>query len=243
MKTHSQQGFSLVELSVVLVVIGLIIAAIMAGGHMMQAAKVNKLISEFAGYKKAALEFKDKYNAWPGDMANAEDSWGTYNSTTNPTGVTNGDGNEAIAAPAESLRAWQELTRSGLLVGNYSGVVGSPNYIIDTNVPGTAFDKLPYYLLRYETIYQQSGNALTLTSSDGDDEPDDEALSPADANTLDKKVDDGAASTGDLLAVRAEFVAATADRCADDVSSAASANYVLTDYTVSCRVVLWLDKE
>jgi prepilin-type N-terminal cleavage/methylation domain-containing protein len=57
----NRSGFSLLELSITLVIVGLATAAITSGTHLMQAAKLNNIIAEISGYVKATNSFKDKY--------------------------------------------------------------------------------------------------------------------------------------------------------------------------------------
>src|SRR4051812_33687590 len=120
-------GFSLIELAVTLVIAGLLAAGITGGMHLMQAAKLDKLITEITGYSTAVQNFRLKYNAWPGDMPNATTYWGLYNAGTNPEGTVNGDGNERIGAEAsgnllESLRASQQMALGNFIAGHFTGV-------------------------------------------------------------------------------------------------------------------------
>lgn len=66
---HPQQaGFTLVELSIVLVIIGLIVGGVLAGGDMIKAAEIRATVSQTEKYNTAANTFKDKYRFLPGDI-------------------------------------------------------------------------------------------------------------------------------------------------------------------------------
>lgn len=62
-----RKGFTLVEMSIVLVVVGLLIGGILAGQSMIQTVKINRAISDFTSYETAATAFKAKFNQIPGD--------------------------------------------------------------------------------------------------------------------------------------------------------------------------------
>src|SRR5690348_1121410 len=71
-----QRGFSLLELSIVLVIIGLITGGITAGRTIVRAAELRSMITDINKYKSAIYTFREKYNAVPGDMKNAVKYWG-----------------------------------------------------------------------------------------------------------------------------------------------------------------------
>lgn len=213
LKINNNSGFSLVELAIVLLVAGIVTAGIAAGSHLMQAAKLNRIISEFSGYAKATNNFKDKYKAWPGDMPNAVSYWGTYNSSTNPNGVVNGDGDELIAWNSEGVRAWQEMALAGLISGKYTGVLGgTPAFTGGSNVPASSVNGGMYIFssLNLNTIFMNSvTNALLLAKIDSPaTAANSSVLTVADAYLIDKKIDDGNPSDGYFYSTRGADVAA-----------------------------------
>jgi prepilin-type N-terminal cleavage/methylation domain-containing protein len=66
-----QRGFSLVELSIVLVILGLLTGGILAGQSLIRAAELRSITTQFNQYVSATQSFRDKYMALPGDMPNA----------------------------------------------------------------------------------------------------------------------------------------------------------------------------
>src|ERR1700691_433072 len=64
----SQSGFTLIELSIVLVIIGLIVGGVLVGQDLIRAAEVRAQISQIEKYNTAVNTFRDKYNALPGDL-------------------------------------------------------------------------------------------------------------------------------------------------------------------------------
>lgn len=239
-------GFSLVELSVTLVIAGIIMAAITSGMHLLQTAKLNKLVSEISGYVTAVNNFKDKYKAWPGDIPNATSYWGTYAAGPPISGTTSGNGDEQISSnTTESIYAWRQMSLSGMIAGNYSGAdQGTPDHVANINVPTSiaAQSGSIYFLAYFSNVFASSGNVLQLSSVLAANSPHGEILTPADARIIDTKIDDGVASTGSIYTIRGDTYIATAGRCVDAAYSTTSANYILTDNTISCRVAYWLNK-
>ncbi|MGB1539945.1 MAG: prepilin-type N-terminal cleavage/methylation domain-containing protein, partial [Rickettsiales bacterium] len=69
-------GFSLVELSIVLAIIGLLAGGILGGRNLIRSAELRSIITERKQYWDAVSIFHDRYMELPGDMSDAEDHWG-----------------------------------------------------------------------------------------------------------------------------------------------------------------------
>ena len=63
------QGFTLVELSIVIIIIGFLIAGISAGTSLMKQASLNTVIDEVAGYRAAFNNFRARFDSLPGDLS------------------------------------------------------------------------------------------------------------------------------------------------------------------------------
>jgi prepilin-type N-terminal cleavage/methylation domain-containing protein len=83
MKTK-QAGFTLVEIAIVLVIIGLLLGGILKGQEMITQAKIKNVVNDFNGITAAVNSYQDRYKALPGDDLNAAGRW---------TGALSGDGN------------------------------------------------------------------------------------------------------------------------------------------------------
>jgi prepilin-type N-terminal cleavage/methylation domain-containing protein len=102
--THEANGFTLVEIAIVLVVIGLLVGAILVGRDLIHAAELRSVLSDVEKFKTAANTFRLKYNCLPGDCTNATDYWGTDPggcpntpaNTVPKTATCNGNGNGFI---------------------------------------------------------------------------------------------------------------------------------------------------
>jgi prepilin-type N-terminal cleavage/methylation domain-containing protein len=93
-----RKGFTLVELAIVLVVIGLILGAIMTGQQLIQNAKYKRLVNDLQGLSAAVYTYYDRYKAYPGDDLKAVDRWGSTYSN-----IQNGDGDGLIeGSPAST---------------------------------------------------------------------------------------------------------------------------------------------
>lgn len=141
----SQNGFSLVELSIVLVILGLLTGGILGGQELIRAAELRAAPTELNKYRTAVYTFRDKYFALPGDMPNAVRFWtpaagGTadgmdsactsldHTSPSTGTETCNGNGNNQIELGSEMLRFWQHLGNAGLIEGAIHGGFGhKPN--------------------------------------------------------------------------------------------------------------------
>ena len=73
-----KQGFSLVELSIVLVILGLLTGGILTGQSLIRAAELRSVTTEFQKYQTAMMTFRDRYMALPGDMRNATAFLGSF---------------------------------------------------------------------------------------------------------------------------------------------------------------------
>jgi prepilin-type N-terminal cleavage/methylation domain-containing protein len=147
---HSHRsGFTLIELSVVIVILGLLVGGILGGQSLIQAQRVRNVLTDAKTYALAMQQFKDKYGYLPGDFPTATSVWGsssTYCSGANnlTSGTCNGNGDGTIAlgltanTSAEMFQAWKQMALAGLIQGNFTGVSGAGAGVDSrpgTNVP------------------------------------------------------------------------------------------------------------
>jgi prepilin-type N-terminal cleavage/methylation domain-containing protein len=137
MTTPRKAGFTLIELSIVLVIIGLLVGGILTGRDLILSATIRSQTSQFQEIETQINAFRLKYGCLPGDCANATDYFGTVA----PSGVaiTNGDGDGSIqghgisAAKGECINSdvSDEVAKVFLLLklaglGNYNLSVTNP---------------------------------------------------------------------------------------------------------------------
>jgi len=123
-KCSGERGFTLVELAIVMVVIGLMIGAVLKGQAMIDDAKRKRFVNDLQGISAAYFSYYDKYNAIVGDDASTH-GWALTNGGGDGDGLIEGN----VATPDdESQDAWQALRYAGLLSGDptATGVASLP---------------------------------------------------------------------------------------------------------------------
>ncbi|MEJ0009728.1 MAG: prepilin-type N-terminal cleavage/methylation domain-containing protein [Alphaproteobacteria bacterium] len=150
------RGFTLVELAIVLVIIGLLVGGVLTGADLIKSAQLYAINQGKEDIVAATMTFRDKYGRTPGDWMHATDTFGilagtgsdaTCQNTPTPAGSTatcngNGDGYvfTSIAAQDEVFRFYQQLGAAGLIKGNYTGVNGTAlgyarSFVAGVNIP------------------------------------------------------------------------------------------------------------
>lgn len=219
MNTRPTAGFTLLEMSIVLVIIGLITGGIMLGHALLTASQLQTVLTDADNYITAASNFRQQYLGLPGDMTNAAALWGTdSNGCPNgggSSGTCSGNGDGLIGATGEeyeSFRFWQHLYYAGLFNQRLSGVASSAGVYsatIGTNIPpgsisGSGFSMVyippaaaadtvnsPYYPGSY-------GNVLLFGSVSNGFLTSGPILTADQAASLDSKIDDGLPATGKI---------------------------------------------
>lgn len=191
MRMQRQQGFTLVEIAVVLVIIGLLLGGVLKGQELIASARVRNLADQQAGIQAAYFGFIDRYRAVPGDMDGtaADTAIGT-------TGLSGGDSNGRLADPTvaspdwtELNAVWQQLAAAGFIKGTYSGSGAEPTGIDDA--PINVFNGI-LILGRHDNYMPTASAAQRLVLTMGQNVPVDIA------RELDTKLDDGQPETGAL---------------------------------------------
>jgi prepilin-type N-terminal cleavage/methylation domain-containing protein len=124
-------GFTLVEIAIVLVIIGLLLGGILKGQEMITQAKIKNVINDFNGITAAVNSYRDRYRTLPGDDKGAVARWGAGTTDGNGDGVIAGK-YSAIGGPVESQLFWQHLRLAGFVPGggyeqprnSTSGIIG-----------------------------------------------------------------------------------------------------------------------
>lgn len=110
-----QSGFTLIEIAIVLVIIGLLLGGILKGQELITQAKIRNVVNDFNGTSAAYYAYQDRYRAVPGDDINAAGRW-TGTKSGNGDGVVGGNYNDVNGA-SEAAYFWQHLRLSGLIAG------------------------------------------------------------------------------------------------------------------------------
>lgn len=139
----NQTGFTLVEMAIVLVIIGLILGGVLKGQELVVQARVKSMINDFNQVTAAYYTYFDRYKRFPGDDNTVVTgrSWAT--TAGNSNGIIEGDFNSTTATD-ESRLIWQHLRIAGIVSGATTdtsqpvNAVGGVTGIQNTAFTGTA---------------------------------------------------------------------------------------------------------
>jgi prepilin-type N-terminal cleavage/methylation domain-containing protein len=203
---YFKKGFSLVELSIVLLIIAAISTAIYVGTDLIENARENTIIADFQKFKLYTDQFKEKYDGYPGDLSDATTYFGEAN-------TNNGDGNNIVnRLNDEKYLAWQHLAFAGYIEGPFTGNNTSETVqpAIGFDVPESPIAATPYLYQNYFEQYpgpeyiQSNFNAAIILSNYRVDQYDGgefykfatPSISPISAYNIDSKMDDGIPTFG-----------------------------------------------
>ncbi len=247
------RGFSLVELSIVLVILGLLTGGILAGRSLIRASELRAVSTEHSRWITATRAFQDKYLGLPGDLTNATGFWGkdatncnSHTGTAATNGVCNGNGNgllQIAGSPAswgEQLQYWRHLAAAGLIEGTYTGLAGSGannEALLGVNSPISKLSSAGWGVWQSSdhagssnAFAYQYGNTLVFGAQNPANPPHAAILKPEEAWNIDTKLDDGKPATGKLMAYRR-------GTCTNSTSATDTASdYLLTSDTIGCAL-------
>lgn len=248
------RAFSLVELSIVLVILGLLTGGVLTGQALIRASELRSITTQYNGFVSAIGIFRDKYFALPGDMNNATTFWGTAatcpgdQTTPSTTPATcNGDGNGDImgnTAPySEIHRAWQHLANAGLVEGSYTGVrsAATPNYAVavGVNIPKSKISSVGWGLQRgvdaggggwFASSY---GNVLEVGNPVPSNWVVGSAFKPEEAWNIDTKLDDGRPGSGRVMTMDS-----TGEPLCSTTTVASTSVYQITGNWLGCHLIM-----
>jgi prepilin-type N-terminal cleavage/methylation domain-containing protein len=135
------RAFTLLELSIVIVIIGLIIAGITSGQSLVKQAQLRSAAAEFTEIQQSLNTFILTYDAIPGDMINAFLYWGTDCADTDVN--CNGDNSGSTNSVKEEWMFWKHMSLASVYPGSFSGTAtdgtyGVGNCLVDSNIPVSA---------------------------------------------------------------------------------------------------------
>tara|TARA_B100001123_G_scaffold193653_1_gene220752 strand:+ start:1859 stop:2644 length:786 start_codon:yes stop_codon:yes gene_type:complete len=254
-----RHAFSLVELSIVLVILGLLTGGILTGQSLIRAAELRSVVVDFQKYQTAIRGFQGKYFSLPGDMRNATSFWGAQTTCpgTNTTVTTpviptcNGNGNgevgrsngSANADDAEVFLVWQHLANSGLIEGSYTGVTAHsdvittpPRFAMGVNIPNSKLTNGSFSFYHRNppsgaADFPRNANQLLVANRVGSTTTG--VITGEEAWNLDTKMDDGKPGQGAIMG--SSFAQTPACSTTNDAATSA---YILNNSAKDCYLYL-----
>ncbi|MFW0777925.1 MAG: type II secretion system protein [Rickettsiales bacterium] len=185
-----KQGFTLIEFSIVLIIIGLVLGGVLIGRDLIDAAEMRQTTYKMESFQSAVNTFKLKYKCVPGDCVNAADM-----------GLgTNGDG-DGFLSSFDSLYMMEHLTNAQLIQTNSGQIVWGidvgfkaidQSYI--TTLGPMSVTLGPFAALFYVDF-------MLITNPDYEDEEFLPGMTSAHARSIDIKMDDGLPMEGKVKAI------------------------------------------
>lgn len=191
-----QAGFTLVEIAIVLVIVGLLLAGVLKGQELIEQSRIKKVIKDFDAMTAAVETYKDRYRFYPGDDSGAALRWISGQTPFTPAAAAdNGNANGSIygnnlnqtlsliTQNNEAGFAWQHLRLAGLVSGNMA--TAATSRISEVTPFGS-----PYGFAGQVAVVGFPAGTNVFCA----------ALPPKAAEALDRQLDDGNPQTGNIRA-------------------------------------------
>ena len=193
MDAHRQRGFTLLEIVIVVLIVGFLLAGVLKGQEMITSAKVKRVAGEIDEVRAAYLGFQDRFKALPGDYSEANLTIDCGSTCLRGNGDSRIRANETPVNGSqvhEDLLAWTHLAASGFLKGDYRMLDGE-SLPTDTNSPKNPYQI--YLQIAFDGRYgMNDGGAERHNLKTGGQIPVSVLIE------LDRKVDDGKPYKGTL---------------------------------------------
>ena len=183
--SQKQTGFTLIEIAIVLVIIGLLLGGVLKGQELITSARVRNLISQQDGVKAAFFGFQDRFRAFPGDYTGAVNNIPNVSgSSPCNSGIGNGNGRIEDGSSTEYILAWEHMSKAGFIAGTYTCATTESATTTPVNPYGI------YLKVVYDNVYGGGSSPQRHNVKTG-------AQIPVELiSEMDRKIDDGNPNTG-----------------------------------------------
>jgi prepilin-type N-terminal cleavage/methylation domain-containing protein len=243
LKFELNNGFTLVELAIVLIIMSLLVFGSLAGVSLIDAANTRATITEVNKIAIAQNNFVEQYGGLPGDINNANKFW----PSATPA-IANGDANGKIYIGnnlfAESFGYWHQLILAKLISLEMSSPGdnnGDNTSVVGNNAPRSKNFSGGFSIRWVDNAWNYSddlgrkfsANFLYLGQNSSQFELNGSVFTPEKAFIIDKKIDDGVADSGKMLA---DSGVGSVESCT--LGSGTQINYDLAQNNISCIVII-----
>lgn len=211
---RNQSGFTLIEIAIVLVIIGLLLGGVLKGQELINSAKVKNLAGDFKNIPVFIYGYQDKFKALPGDDIAAASHVGATATNGNGNGIINGMW-DSVTATDESVIFWQHVRLAGLAPGETA--VNLTTYL-PTNAAGGRIG-----------ITNATAANLPITGLRGSYIICSKGILGKFAKQIDTTLDDGSTTTGSVMVMNDQTAPGTPGAAA---VASSTVNFDDTPYTV-----------
>ncbi len=219
---RKRRGFTLIEMAMVLAIFGFIVAGTLAASSLTRDAALRNVAKELADLRRAVQIYQERYNSFPGDTSDASGLFACSGCNGNGNGRIDLASDDPAQALLEQRLFWEHLSRAGLIKFTLSANSRNIGKVYPPSAAGsgaalTIEGRKPDRVVAVIHLIQitAADGSFTETSGSG-------PLTPEEAERIDRMIDDGSPSNGQMVVEEGNGV--TAGACRDATTRGYAAN-------------------